>query len=122
MNSLSSLSSGLRLQSLLQKEIQTILQQELDNESAILLYSTGSHWVAFEHSVYQLCRRTPEADLTPFFFDNYPFPVLMASIPVMDLGEKGLKEKMTLAAPKLNMRQYRAWHRREMKEFEDILN
>ena len=99
------LSSGLRLQSLLQHEITTILQQELDNDAAIHLYSTGTHWVAFEHSAYQLCRQYPDADLTPFFFDTYP----------------SLNGRLTLKAPKLNLRQYRAWHRREVKQFEDIL-
>ena len=116
------LSSGLRLQSLLLHEITTILHQEFDNESAIYLYNTGTHWVAFEHSAYQLCRQYPESDLTPFFFDNYPFPVLMASIQAKDLKNKSLNGRMTLKAPKLNLRQYRAWHRREVKQFEDILN
>ena len=116
------LSSGLRLQSLLQKEIQTILYQELDNESAIYLYSTGTHWVAFERSAYQLIRQYPDADLTPFFFDTYPFPVLMASIRAKDLKEISLDGRMTLKAPKLNLRQYRAWYRREVKQFEDILS
>ena len=116
------LSSGLRLQSLLQHEITTILQQEFDNESAIYLYSTGTHWVAFEHSAYQLCRQYPDADLTPFFFDTYPFPVLMASIQAKDLKDTSLNGRLTLKAPKLNLRQYRAWHRREVKQFEDILS
>ena len=116
------LSSGLRLQSLLQNEMQTILHQELDNEMAIHLYSTGSHWVAFEHSAYQLCRQYPESDLTPFFFDAYPFPVLMASIQAKDLKDTSLNGRLTLKAPKLNLRQYRAWHRREVKQFEDILS
>ena len=116
------LSSGLRLQSLLQNEIQTILHQEFDNDAAIHLYSTGSHWVAFEHSAYQLCRQYPEADLTPFFFDTYPFPVLMASIQAKDLKETLLDGRLTLKAPKLNLRQYRAWHRREVKQYEDILS
>ena len=116
------LSSGLRLQSLLQNEIQTILHQELNNESSIYLYSTGSHWVSFERSAYQLCRQYPDADLTPFFFDAYPFPVLMASIQAKDLKETSLNGRLTLKAPKLNLRQYRAWHRREVKQFEDILS
>ena len=116
------LSSGLRLQSLLQHEITTILHQEFDNESAIYLYSTGTHWVAFEHSAYQLCRQYPDADLTPFFFDTYPFPVLMASIQAKYLKDTSLDGRLTLKAPKLSLRQYRAWHRREVKQFEDILN
>ena len=116
------LSSGLRLQSLLQNEIQTILHQEFDNDSAIHLYSTGTHWVAFEHSAYQLIRQYPESDLTPFFFDAYPFPVLMASIQAKYLKDTSLNGRLTLKAPKLNMRLYRAWHRREVKQFEDILN
>ena len=115
------LSSGLRLQSLLQHEITTILHQELDNDAAIHLYSTGTHWVAFEHSAYQLIRQYPESDLTPFFFDNYPFPVLMASIQAKDLKETSLNGRLTLKASKLNLRQYRAWHRREVKQFENIL-
>ena len=116
------LSSGLRLQSLLQHEITTILHQELDNDAAIYLYSTGSHWVSFERSAYQLCRQYPDADLTPFFFDTYPFPVLMASIQAKDLKETSLEGRLMLKAPKLNLRQYRAWHRREVKQFEDILS
>ena len=115
------LSSGLRLQSLLQHEITTILHQELDNDAAIHLYSIGSHWVAFEHSAYQLIRQYPESDLTPFFFDAYPFPVLMASIQAKDLKDKSLNGRMTLKAPKLNLRQYRAWHRREVEKYEEVL-
>ena len=113
--------SGLRLQSLLQNELPFILQQELDNDAAIHLYSTGSHWVAFEHSAYQLIRQYPESDLTPFFFDAYPFPVLMASIQAKDLKDTSLNGRLTLKAPKLNLRQYRAWYRREVKQFENIL-
>ena len=116
------LSSGLRLQSLLQNEIQTILHQEFDNDAAIHLYSTGTHWVAFEHSAYQLIRQYPESDLTPFFFDAYPFPVLMARIQAKDLKDTSLNGRLTLKAPKLNLRQYRAWHRREVKQYEAILS
>ena len=114
------LSSGLRLQSLLQNEMQTILHQELDNESAIHLYSTGTHWVAFEHSAYQLIRQYPESDLTPFFFDAYPFPVLMASISYFALEDKTISDRMTLAVPKLNQRRYNVWHRRVTKQYEDV--
>ena len=116
------LSSGFCLQSLLQHEITSILHQEFDNASAIYLYSTGSHWVAFERSAYQLIRQYPESDLTPFFFDAYPFPVLMASIQAKDLKDKSLNGRLTLKAPKLNLRQYKAWHRREVKQIEDIRN
>ena len=115
------LSSGLRLQSLLQHEITTILHQELDNDAAIHLYRTGTHWVAFEHSAYQLIRQYPESDLTPFFFDAYPFPVLMASIQAKDLKDTSLNGRLTLKAPKLNLRQYRAWYRREVEKYEEVL-
>ena len=104
------LSSGLRLQSLLQHEITTILHQELDNDAAIHLYSTGTHWVAFEHSAYQLIRQYPESDLTPFFFDNYPFPVLMASIQAKDLKETSIimqSERRLLFFPPMTAPSYR---------------
>lgn len=114
------LSSGFCLQSLLQNEIQTILHQEFDNASAIYLYSTGSHWVAFERSAYQLIRQYPESDLTPFFFDDYPFPVLMASISYFALEDKTISDRMTLTVPKLNQRRYNVWHRKVIKQYEDV--
>lgn len=112
--------SGLRLQSLLQKEMKGILGKEEGNEGALYLYGTGTHWVAFGKSAYQLKRRHAEAELVPFFFDTYPFPVLMASVPAGTMGVTPADGELALEAPKLDPGAYRAWHRREMGRFGDI--
>ena len=114
--------SGLRLQSLLQKEMKDILRKEERNEDALYLYGTGTHWVAFENSAYQLQRQHAEAELTLFFFDSYPFPVLMASVPAEAMGVTPADGKLALKAPQLDPQTYRAWRRREMRQFEDILD
>lgn len=114
-------SSGVSLQSLLQKEIKNILKKEVGNTDAMYLYGTGTYWVAFENSAYQLCQQYEEAELTPFFFDEYPFPVLMASVPYSALDNNKISDRLVLRAPKLNQRRYNAWHRREMEQYEDVL-
>lgn len=112
--------SGLRLQSLLQKEIKSILKKEVGNLDTMYLYGTGTHWVAFENSAYQLCQQCEEVELTPFFFDDYPFPVLMASISYFALEDKTISDRMTLTVPKLNQRRYNVWHRKVIKQYEDV--
>ncbi len=112
--------SGLSLQSLLQKEIKNILKKEVGNTDAMYLYGTGTYWVAFENSAYQLCQQCEEVELTPFFFDDYPFPVLMASISYFALEDKTISDRMTLTVPKLNQRRYNVWHRKVIKQYEDV--
>ena len=112
--------SGLRLQSLLQKEIKDILKREEGNEDTLYLYGTGTHWVAFENSAYQLQRRHAEAELTPFFFDSYSFPVLMASIPAKSIGVTPADGKLALKVPPIDPKAYGTWRRRTVGQFEDI--
>lgn len=77
--------------------------------------------MAFGKSAYQLKRRHAEAELVPFFFDTYPFPVLMASIPAGAMGVAPAEGKLALEAPKLDPGAYRAWHRREMSVYGGLL-
>ena len=112
----------MRLQSLLLKEMSDILRKEERNEDALYLYGTGTHWVAFENSAYQLQRQHAEVELTPFFFDSYPFPVLMASIPAEAIGVTPADGKLALKVPPVDPKTYRAWHRQVVRQFEDILD
>ena len=48
--------SGIRLMLLLKGHLREIMNRECANQTSIHLYCTGSYWVAFERSAYQLRR------------------------------------------------------------------
>lgn len=72
--------SGIRLMLLLKGHLREIMDRECANQTSILLYCTGSYWVAFERSAYQLRRAFPDSEITPMRLYAYPFPVVMVSV------------------------------------------
>ena len=60
-----SLPSGIRLVTLLNEHLNEIMGRERVNRTSIHLYCTGSYWVAFERSAYQLRRAFPDSEITP---------------------------------------------------------
>ena len=72
--------SGIRLMLLLKGHLREIMNRECANQTSIHLYCTGSYWVAFERSAYQLRRAFPDSEITPMRLYAYPFPVVMVSV------------------------------------------
>ncbi|WP_297907851.1 hypothetical protein [uncultured Parabacteroides sp.] len=116
---------GMRLMALLENHLLEILDKERDNQAAIHLYSTGTHWVAFERSAYQLLRLSPRIIVTPMSLTIYPFPIVMASLTDRELRSSSrmrsfLREKKDygwLAVPELSLSGYKKWHREEVGDF-----
>lgn len=115
----------MRLMALLENRLLEILDKERDNQAAIHLYSTGTHWVAFERSAYQLLRLSPRIIVTPMSLTIYPFPIVMASLTDRELRSSSrmrsfLREKKDygwLAVPELSLSGYKKWHREEVGDF-----
>lgn len=76
----SEIPSGIRLMLLLKGHLREIMNRECANQTSIHLYCTGSYWVAFERSAYQLRRAFPDSEITPMRLYAYPFPVVMVSV------------------------------------------
>ena len=77
---MSSLPSGIRLMNLLRDHLTEIMDRERANLNSIHLYCTGSYWVSFERSAYQLRRVFPDSETTPLRLFAYPFPIVMVSV------------------------------------------
>ena len=69
---MSSLPSGIRLMNLLRDHLTEIMDRERANLNSIHLYCTGSYWVSFERSAYQLRRVFPDSETTPLRLFAYP--------------------------------------------------
>ena len=116
---------GMRLMALLENHLLDILDKEHDNHTAIHLYSTGTHWVAFERSAYQLLCLSPCIMVTPMSLTTYPFPVVMASLTDRELRTSSRMRSFRregvdygwLAVPELSLTNYRKWHREEVGDF-----
>ena len=100
-----------------------IMNRECANQTSIHLYCTGSYWVAFERSAYQLRRAFPDSEITPMRLYAYPFPVVMVSVTDRSLRlyerkhiakQNGADYKL-LTVPELSAPAYQAWHSREVK-------
>ena len=111
---MSSPPSGIRLMNLLRDHLREIMDRE---------YCTGSYWVAFERSAYQLRRAFPDSEITPMRLYAYPFPVVMVSVTDRSLRlyerkhiakQNGADYKL-LTVPELSAPAYQAWHTREVK-------
>ena len=96
--------SGIRLMLLLKGHLREIMDRECANQTSIHLYCTGSYWVAFERSAYQL-------------------PVVMVSVTDRSLRlyerkhiakQNGADYKL-LTVSELSAPAYQAWHTREVK-------
>ena len=83
---MSSLPSGIRLMNLLRDHLTEIMDRERANLNSIHLYCTGSYWVSFERSAYQLRR---------VFLDSETYKLL--------------------TVPGLPMADYHVWHAGEVE-------
>ena len=119
----SEIPSGIRLMLLLKGHLREIMNRECANQTSIHLYCTGSYWVAFERSAYQLRRAFPDSEITPMRLYAYPFPVVMVSVSDRSLRlyerkhiakQNGADYKL-LTVPELSAPAYQAWHTREVK-------
>ena len=119
----SEIPSGIRLMLLLKGHLREIMNRECANQTSIHLYCTGSYWVAFERSAYQLRRAFPDSEITPMRLYAYPFPVVMVSVTdrslrsyarrhILRRDDKDIKQ---LTVPELSAPAYQAWHTREVK-------
>lgn len=113
------------LKRLIETDMVEILRKEQDNKKYIHLYSAGEYWHAFEESAFQLSRIFTECETAFLRHKNYPFPVVMASLPDSELQTyirqhipvcDRLDYKKLLVA-ELSTVEYRAWHEHAVKEF-----
>ena len=113
------------LKRLIETRMVEILRKEQGNRKYIRLYGAGEYWHAFEESACQLSRIFTECETALFSHKDYPFPVVMVSIPDSDLRSylrqhipvcDRLDYKKLLAA-ELSAPEYRAWHEHTVKEF-----
>ena len=120
---MSSLPSGIRLMNLLRDHLTEIMDRERANLNSIHLYCTGSYWVSFERSAYQLRRVFPDSETTPLRLFAYPFPIVMVSVTDRSLRSYARKHILRrddidyklLTASQLSHEDYQAWHAGEVK-------
>ena len=113
------------LKRLVETRMIEILRKEQDNKRYIRLYGTEDYWHAFEESAFQLERIFTECVTALFRDKDYPFPVVMVSIPDSELRtyirqhipvcDKPDYKKLLVA--ELSVSEYRAWHEHAVKEF-----
>ena len=96
--------SGIRLMLLLKGHLREIMNRECANQTSIHLYCTGSYWVAFERSAYQLRRAFPDSEITP-----------MRLYERKHIAKQNGADYKLLTVPELSAPAYQAWHSREVK-------
>lgn len=115
--------SGIRLMNLLRERLTEIMDRERANQNSMHLYCTGSYWVAFERSAYQLHRAFSDSETLPLRLYAYPFPIVMVSVTDRSLRSYARKHILRkdesdyklLVVPELPMSDYRAWHAGEVE-------
>ena len=115
--------SGLRLMNLLRERLTEIMDRERANLNSIHLYCTGSYWVSFERSAYQLRRVFPDSETTPLRLFAYPFPIVMVSVTDRSLSSyarkhilrRDDKDYKQLTVPVLSLADYHEWHAGEVE-------
>ena len=115
--------SGIRLMNLLRERLTEIMDRERANLNSIHLYCTGSYWVSFERSAYQLRRVFPDSETTPLRLFAYPFPIVMVSVTDRSLRSYARRHILRrddidyklLTASQLSHEDYQAWHAGEVK-------
>lgn len=115
--------SGIRLMNLLRERLTEIMDRERTNQNSMHLYCTGSYWVAFERSAYQLHRAFSDSETLPLRLYAYPFPIVMVSVTDRSLRSYARKHILRkdesdyklLVVPELPMSDYRAWHAGEVE-------
>ena len=120
---MSSLHSVIRLLNLLRDHLTEIMDRERANLNSIHLYCTGSYWVSFERSAYQLCLTFPDSEITPLRLCAYPFPIVMGSVTDRSLRSYARKhilrrdetDYVVLTVPESSLTDYRRWHAGEVE-------
>ena len=115
--------SGIRLMNLLRERLTEIMDRERANLNSIHLYCTGSYWVSFERSAYQLRRVFPDSETTPLRLFAYPFPIVMVSVTDRSLRSYTRKHILRrdesdyklLTVPGFSLVDYREWHAGEVE-------
>lgn len=115
--------SGIRLMNLLRERLTEIMDRERANQNSMHLYCTGSYWVAFERSAYQLHRAFSDSETLPLRLYAYPFPIVMVSVTDLSLRSYARKHILRkdesdyklLVVPELPMSDYRTWHAGEVE-------
>lgn len=112
-------STYVRINALLETDLQNILRQEQQNENRIFLYDVGEYWVAFEKSAYLLEQLAPrEEKPVVLHMKQYPFPIVMHSshhLRVKELcrrqvfAQRGLDRLQFLTKP-IEKSSYRRWY------------
>ena len=110
-----------RINALLEKEMNHILQQESQNENHINLYDVGEYWVAFEKSAYLLEQLVPgEEHPVVLYMKNHPFPIVMQSSHYLRvkelcrhqvLAKHGIDRLQLLTQP-IELRSYQKWYKK----------
>lgn len=73
--------SGQRIIELVTTRLKEITDKEMLNETRIHLYSTGTYWVAFERSAFQLQKLYPSCGTMLFNMEKSLQHLLMAFVP-----------------------------------------
>ncbi|TGY51525.1 hypothetical protein [Parabacteroides distasonis] len=115
--------SGIRLMNLLREHLTEIMDRERTNQNSMHLYCTGSYWVAFERSAYQLHRAFSDSETLPLRLYAYPFPIVMVSVTDRSLRSYARKHILRkdesdyklLTVPGLPLAAYREWHAGEVE-------
>ncbi len=112
------MTSGIRLQQLIQNQHKEILAREKNNDKFIHLYDIGAYWAAFERSACRLSGLFSENELTLFCVPDCVEYVVMVSVPA-DKAESYFCEYIILhdgiyrkvwSEHSLLMEDYRHWH------------
>jgi hypothetical protein len=106
---------------LLKSRTKEIVTRENHNDTTIYLYSAGDYWVAFEKSAYQLSMLHPDCQIYPIITDAYPFPIVMASVPLSQLQPTSATPDFSTLPTTLTLSPalYQEWHDEEVCVLED---
>lgn len=106
-----------------------IAKREAANRDRMCLYSTGTYWVAFEHSAYFLSRLFPDLESMMLNHPSYPFPIIAFSVPAdmfLDYKTKheAIRRKEDYIEYKVNslkLQDYGTWHQQMVEEYRDVM-
>lgn len=118
------LSSGIRIQMLIQNHHAEILGRERNNNKSIHLYNTGTYWIAFEQSACQLNSIFPRCEINLLVIPGHPGYVVMASVPSAQanayfrthIARRDELDYKVLTTPPLPAEDYYRWHVQVVEE------
>lgn len=116
--------SGQRIIELLTTRLKEITDREMQNESRIYLYSTGTYWVAFERSAFLLYKLYPSCGTMLFNMEKSMQHLMMTFVPYSSLPRdkrlafcKRRDDYMEARAGTFTMKEYGTWYRRQEKKY-----